>query len=179
MRISDLDFILVPDWSDPSCGGLPDGDHWISRWHRNITTAEWFAAEADGSADALISQIGSRERQTMVITHGRGVDVLLHAGRALGGLPVAGAFIVAPSPTYHNNQSVIELVDQFQFASVVVSSEDHPEFHPDLAQKLSDRLGGHFVNAGASGRIDSLSGQGPWPEGLMRLGWFLKQLSAD
>ena len=36
--------------------------------------------------------------------------------------------------------------------------------------------GGHIVDAGAIGRLDSTSGHGPWPEGLMRFGAFMARL---
>ena len=36
--------------------------------------------------------------------------------------------------------------------------------------------GADFIDAGESGRIDADSGHGPWPDGLLKLGGFLKKL---
>ncbi len=112
----------------------------------------------------------------MAVTHGGGIDVLLHAADALDGTPVVGAFIVAPvaSPSaVAAAKSSLPLT----VSSVLVAPDDHPEFSADEAQRLAGLLGSHFVPAGPAGRIDAATGQGPWPEGLMRLGWLLKQLT--
>ena len=46
-------------------------------------------------------------------------------------------------------------------------------------RRLVEIMGGHYVAAGMSGAMDHTSGHGPWPEGLMRLGWFLKQIRKE
>lgn len=178
MRISEVDFILVPEWLSRPTIGEPDDDHWISRWHRNIDRADWINPDLTTPVEALVSQAAASARPTVIVTHGAGIDVLLSAGVQLDAQPVAGAFIVAPAPATHRNEHLIRDLAQFSFPSVVIAPDDHPDFDPALARQFADQLGGHFVNAGPTGRIDSASGQGPWPEGLMRLGWFLKQLTA-
>lgn len=176
MRIADVDFVLVPEWladaprkpTDHKRGH--DDDHWISRWQRNFATAEWLDTQNGAPADALVAQTAAAERPTIIVTHGRGVDVLLGASETLTAPSIVGAFVVAPAP------KEVSPPLPLRFASVIVAAEDHPELPTSEAQQLAKHLGGHFVSAGEAGRIDSASGQGPWPEGLMRLGWFLKQL---
>jgi len=41
---------------------------------------------------------------------------------------------------------------------------------------LARTLGAELIDAGFSGHINSESGHGPWPEGLMRFAGFLKTL---
>ena len=106
----------------------------------------------------------------MIVTHGAGVDILLSAGERLGARPVVGALIVAPHPCSPANPM------KLGFPVVVIAPANHPEVSPIEALELTEALGGHFVDAGETERLDSSSGHGPWPEGLMRLGWFLKRL---
>ena len=178
MRITDLDFILVPEWLAHPGTDAPDSDHWISRWQRNIRSANWLDAQEATPSQALLTQCANNARPTIVVTHGIGVNVLLDSRDRLGQTPVAGAFIVAPVPARSSLETAVEDAPLFDFPSVVIASDDHPELSEDAARQLSSRLGSHFVAAGPSGRLDAASGQGPWPEGLMRLGWFLKRLSA-
>ena len=178
MRIADLDFILIPEWlADPN-GREPDDDHWMSRWQRNISSASWLDTRELNAPAALLAQCDAGSRPIVVVTHGEAVEVLLDAAPELGGRPVIGAFIVAPTPgkTSFDRISLENL--RLAFPSVVVAPDNHPELSSRAAEDLSQKLGGHYVAAGSTGRLDAASGHGPWPEGLLRLGWFLKRLSA-
>ena len=175
MRIADVDFVLVPDWLTNADAPGPDQDHWMSRWQRNFATAEWLQPDDEPMAQALAAQLHQVTRPAVIITHGSGVDTLLEARDELTAEIVIGAFVVAPAPTTLSLDDTTAAAP-LAFSSVIVASDDHPELSAQHAQKLADHLGSHFVSAGPAGRIDSASGQGPWPEGLMRLGWFLKQL---
>lgn len=187
MRIADTDFILVPDWVVRPISVQPEDDHWISRWHRNLATARWIGreerpddegcavfADAGAAAAALIRQIEGRTRPVIVVTHGRGVDVLLAAvSTAEFEWNAAGAFVVAPTVPQLDYSGPVSLGE----GAVVIASDDHPEVPQSVARDIAAKLGGSFVSAGSSGRIDAQSGQGPWPEGLMQLGAFLKRLT--
>jgi len=181
MRIADVDFVMVPEWladttrSKSEQVRAHDDDHWICRWQRNFATAAWLDGSHKAPADALVAQTAERGRPVLIVTHGHGVDVLLAAREALATHSIAGALMVAPK-VKATSLPQLEKPAALSFPSLVVASDDHPEFTSDEARRLADHLGSHFVSAGPAGRIDSGSGQGPWPEGLMRLGWFLKQL---
>lgn len=176
MRIADVDFILVPEWLAAPDTPPANEDHWISRWERNFATASWLDVSAKSPGEALVHQAAKSKRPVVVITHGRGIDVLLDVREALGGLPVIGAFLVAPATSHKLPFLDGKLTDPVAFQSLIVASDDHPECPQEEARRLAEALGGHFVAAGSTQRLDAESGQGPWPEGLMRLGWFLKQL---
>ena len=110
-------------------------------------------------------------RPIVVVTHGAGIDVLLAAAELLGASSVVGAYIVAPTAPEGGFPG-----QALPFNSVLIAPDNHPELTSEAAASLALALGGHFVDAGSVGRLDAQSGHGPWPEGLMRLGWFLKQL---
>ena len=62
------------------------------------------------------------------------------------------------------------------FPAVVVASSDDPYCTLDRARHFASSWGATFAEAGSVGHINTVSGHGPWPEGAMRFGWFLKQL---
>lgn len=62
------------------------------------------------------------------------------------------------------------------FPSILVASSNCPTCSMARAKTLADAWGSTLVEAGDSGSIDAQSGHGPWPEGLMRFGAFLKSL---
>lgn len=165
MRINDVDFILIPEWLSGTENSPVDEDLWIARWHRNFATATWLDVEDLAPAEALLRQTTLADRPVIVVTHGRGIDPLIQAGPQLGSRPVVGAFIVAPSPVFHNNQCNIRDLCRLDFSTAIISSDDHPEFQPDLAEAMAEQLGGHFVSAGNSGRIDQPPGKGPGLKG--------------
>lgn len=178
MRIADLDFIMVPEWLARPDGREPDDDHWISRWQRNISTASWLDTRDLSPPDALLSQCSENTRPTVIISHGHGIDVILNSTAELAKTSLVGGFIVAPVPTGDWLDPPSDSALPLGFPSVIIAPDDHPDLSVAAAQSLSDTIGSHYVAAGPTGRIDAASGQGPWPEGLLRLGWFLKRLSA-
>ncbi len=46
----------------------------------------------------------------------------------------------------------------------------------DEAQELAGAWGSEFSDAGDAGHINTQSGHGPWPEGLMRFAGFMRTL---
>jgi predicted alpha/beta hydrolase family esterase len=178
MRVADVDLILIPGWL---AGGaqLPDADHWISRWERNLATARWLESAEGAPVDALFSQTTDNRRPIIIVTHGSGVEVLLGAGEALGARPVIGAFVVAPVVRQRAVKHIAPSAMPLAFPCVGIVPENNPGFSITEGRRLIEDMGGHFVAAGHTGAMDHTSGHGPWPEGLMRLGWFLKQIRKE
>ncbi len=52
-----------------------------------------------------------------------------------------------------------------------------PTGHRDEAKELAEAWGAELVDAGDSGHLNSESGHGPWPDGLLRFAGFLMGLS--
>jgi len=63
------------------------------------------------------------------------------------------------------------------FPSVLIASSNDPYCQHERAGEFALSWGSAFIDAGEAGHINIESGHGPWPEGLMRLGWFLKNLA--
>ena len=63
-----------------------------------------------------------------------------------------------------------------QHPAVLVASRTDPWSSHRQSLALASDWGADFVDAGEAGRIDAESGHGPWPDGLLKLGGFLKRL---
>ncbi len=177
MRIADVDLILIPEWlALGECSAPDDHDHWISRWQRNLSTARWLQENGVSPSQALIDQANETARPVVVITHGAGAAVLIDCAEALGATTVIGAFMVAPAVDWPRFSGTAPTPARLPFASVIIAADNQPDATPVQLADFARQVDGYFVPAGATYRIDSNSGHGPWPEGLMRLGWFLKRL---
>jgi uncharacterized protein len=62
------------------------------------------------------------------------------------------------------------------FPAVLVASRNDKYSSFENSEALAGMLGAKLVDAGYSGHINSESGHGPWPEGLMQFASFLKTL---
>ena len=102
---------------------------------------------------------------------------------ALGRL--AGAFLVAPASETAKRaipgmgpDFIEHRREKLPFPSVLIASATDPYCTQDEARELAEAWGSEFVDAGDSGHLNSESGHGPWPDGLLRFAGFLKSLSA-
>jgi predicted alpha/beta hydrolase family esterase len=186
MRTSDADILFVPGLG----GSGPD--HWQTRWESKLSTArrveqsDW---ERPSLADwtAHIAEEAARSaaagRPVILITHSLGGLAAAHAAPLLRGRTVAGAYIIAPpSDEVVAAQAGIDPafvpapMEPLPFPSVLVASRTDPYASLADAEAKAKAWGSSFVDAGEAGHINTESGHGPWPEGLMRLAAFLKTL---
>jgi predicted alpha/beta hydrolase family esterase len=58
----------------------------------------------------------------------------------------------------------------------VIASRNDPFASFAESEALARTLSAELIDAGFSGHINSESGHGPWPEGLLRFAGFLKTL---
>lgn len=193
MKTSDVQLLIVPGWS----GSSPD--HWQSRWERSLKTArrveqaDWLHPNRDAWVGMLINTVAkaSADVPIILVGHSLGVAAIAHAATRLPAGSIAGAFLVAPADvdnandwpitdgytfdaTYHGFAPLP--TQPLPFQSVIIASSNDPYCRYDRAEQLSAAWGATLVPAGDAGHINVASGHGPWPEGLMRLGWFLKKL---
>ena len=99
------------------------------------------------------------------------------------GSQVRGAFLVG-LPDVENPALIpdVELDfgplprDPLPFPSVLVASRNDPFCAYRKAEDIAYAWGSSIVDAGDSGHLNTASGHGPWPEGLMRFAGFLKHL---
>jgi predicted alpha/beta hydrolase family esterase len=176
LRVSDLDLLFVSD-----TGPLAP-DHWIARWSAKLSTARLVAAfDPLATPDALIAAAERAQRPALLIGYSTGAVAVALAAAALGEADVRGAFLVAPP-----SEDALATLDggvwpqlpraRLPWPSVLVASRTDPWSSHRQSLALASDWGADFVDAGESGRIDADSGHGPWPDGLLRLGGFLKTL---
>lgn len=182
-RTSDVDILMV--------AGLNNSgpEHWQSRWEQRLTTARrieqpnWAAPSRDAWVAEVCKAVDAARQPVILVGHSLGVATIIHAAPQLKPGDVIGAFLVAPT-----GDTAIEQEDaidrQFMpiprlklpFPSVLVASHDDPYCPFLTAEEYAIAWGAEFVDAGHSGHLNTASGHGPWPEGLMRFAGFLAKL---
>lgn len=184
MRTSDVDILLVPGWT----GSGPD--HWQSRWARSLSTAriveqdDWDRPDKDAWVKRIVEAVQQASRPVVLVAHSCGIAAVVHAAPRLAGLGVAGAYLVAPAdlegtdawPATNGGFMPMPL-ERLPFPAVLVASSDDPHCSMGRARELAESWGATLVPAGNAGHINTASGHGPWPEGLMRFGLFLSKLN--
>lgn len=105
-----------------------------------------------------------------------------HAAPAFRPGKVRGAFLVA-LPDVEDNRVPAGAApfapiprDPLPFPSILVASRTDPYCAYGRAEDFAYAWGSALVDAGDSGHLNTASGHGPWPEGLMRFAGFLKKL---
>ena len=183
MRTSEVDILLVPGWT----GSGPD--HWQSRWERSLSTArivaqdDWDKPDKHAWVDRIVEAVREASRPVVLVAHSCGVAAVAHAAPSLIGLNVAGAYLVAPAdlegsdawPAVHGGFTPMPL-ERLPFPAVLVASSSDPHCSMERARAFAEAWGATLVPAGDAGHINTASGHGPWPEGLMRFGLFLSRL---
>jgi predicted alpha/beta hydrolase family esterase len=182
MRTSEIDILIVPGWT----GSGPD--HWQSRWQdklstaRRVAQADWDVPERQCWAAAVRAEVEASARPVVLVAHSCGVSAVAHAAASLPPGRVAGAFLVAP-PSEAATRAEPALAsfapypsEPLPFSSVLVASRTDPYCLFSEAEALARRWRASLVDAGDAGHLNTASGHGPWPEGLMRFAGFLKSL---
>ena len=182
-RVADVDILMVP--------GLTSSgpEHWQSRWEERLSTArrvqqhDWNKPTRDDWVEGIVKAVAAARQPVILIGHSLGVPAIVHAARHVPQGDVIGAFLVAPA-----GDTAIELDDSIDnhfapipreklpFPSVLVASHDDPYCPFLTAEEYAQAWGSEFVDAGHSGHLNTASGHGPWPEGLMRFAGFLAKL---
>ncbi len=183
MKIADIDILIIPGLSNSG------PDHWQSRWERKIRNArrveqaDWETPMIGDWVGNIVQAVARASRPVILVAHSLGVSATAHAATKLPAGIVAGALLVAAPdltqsniwPARHGGFDPVPL-GQLPFRSCLVASTNDPYCALERAREFATAWGSAFIEAGEVGHVNSDSGHGPWPEGLMRLGWFLKQL---
>jgi predicted alpha/beta hydrolase family esterase len=183
MRTSDCDILIVPGYDNSG------PDHWQTRWERQLSTArrveqaKWREPERDAWATRIVEEVERAKRPVVLVAHSLGVVAVAHAASRLTSERVKGAFLVG-LPDLDRPDFPIEIErpfapiprDPLPFPSVLVASRNDPYCSYEKAEDIAYAWGSVIVDAGESGHVNTASGHGPWPEGLMRFAGFLKRL---
>jgi predicted alpha/beta hydrolase family esterase len=183
MRTSDCDILIIPGFE----GSGPD--HWQSRWERKLSTARrveqdsWDVPDRDAWTHRIVEAVEAAQRPVVLVAHSLGVVAVAHAAPLLPAGRVRGAFLVGlPDVERTDFPSVIDRTfaplprGHLPFPAVLVTSRTDPYCDIETASAVAHDWGAVPVDAGDSGHINTESGHGPWPEGLMRFAGFLKRL---
>ena len=181
LRISDFDILIIPGLG----GSGPD--HWQSRWEAKLSTARrveqhnWDSPRLEDWTGRIIAAVEGARRPVLLLAHSLGVTAVVHAAPNLPAGVVRGAFLVAPPA----DSVLVEAAGPgftplprapLPFPSVLVASRNDPFAPYEESDEISYAWGSRLLDAGEAGHLNMDSGHGPWPEGLMSLAGFLKQL---
>lgn len=187
MRAADVDILLQPGWT----GAGPD--HWMTRWQARLKTArrieqdDWDIVDRAKWTGRLLEAIAAATRPVLLVAHSCGVSTIAHAAPHINGgkRQVIGAFLVAPASETatkaipHMDPSFTPFPrDPLPFPSLLVASRNDDFCSFEDAGDLALAWGSDLLDAGESGHLNSASGHGPWPEGVLRLATFLQRLPA-
>ena len=183
MRTSDCDILIVPGYTNSG------PDHWQSRWQQRLSSArrvdqdDWDSPARDAWVSRLLSTVEGCRRPVILVAHSLGVITVAHAAPMLPRGIVRGAFLVAPPDveapdlTPAIERSFAPVPDgPLPFPSLLVASRSDPYCAYGRAEDFAFAWGSALLDAGDAGHINTASGYGPWPEGLMRFAGFLKRL---
>ena len=198
MRTGEADILIVPGWSSSG------EEHWQTRWERRLKTArrveqaDWLAPDKAAWIARIRHEIAASTRPVVIVAHSLGViatvAALMDDGTRTHRASVAGAFLVAPADADHASewpvtegytldaaQSGFSPVpcEKLPCPSVLVASANDPYCRLDRAQAFAASWGSKLLEAGDCGHINAGSGHGPWPEGLLQLGSFLRSLGPN
>ncbi|WP_412057898.1 RBBP9/YdeN family alpha/beta hydrolase [Bartonella sp. DGB2] len=196
MKANQLDILIIPGYQGS------DADHWQSRWQAKLSTAkrveqaDWDKPQRDIWVKTLQQTIQSAHRPILLIGHSLGVATIIHmlakqfesasssVANSFSKVPnIKGLFLVAPpdldnpllEPTLLRNFGAYPR-QRLAVPSVLIASQNDPYCTFKAAQNLGKAWGSLVLDAGESGHINSESGHGPWPEGLLILSQFLARL---
>lgn len=192
MRTGDVDILLVPGW------GNSGPDHWQSRWERNLRTARridqasWDEPDRTAWSGRIRAAVADARRPVVLVGHGLGVAAIVHAAGALPAGLVAGAFLVGPAdldilarwpapegtPVWPAGITTFAPMpsQRLAFASRLIGSSNDPFCSIERAQDMAAAWGSDVSIIANAGHINPASGYGPWPDGLLTFGLFLKSL---
>lgn len=183
MRTFDVDILLIPGWTNSG------PDHWQTRWQSRLKTSrrvnqdDWDRVSKDSWTERVITAVAAAEKPVVLVAHSCGVPTVVHAAPYFPHDKVIGGFLVAPGAEA-TTASIPDMDPAFTpypreplpFPSLLVASRNDPYCPYDDAGDMALAWGSTLVDAGDVGHLNTESGHGPWPEGAMRFGWFLKQL---
>lgn len=183
MRTSEIDILIVPGWTNSG------PDHWQSRWQRHLKTArrieqaDWDKPICADWVANIVAAAHSSTRPAVLVAHSCGVTAVAHAALRLAKTPVAGAFLVAPAdldnsrdwPAAHGGFSPVPMA-RLPFPSRLIGSSNDAYCSVERAKQFAAAWGSDLSIIANAGHINTASGHGPWPEGLLTFGLFLKSL---
>jgi predicted alpha/beta hydrolase family esterase len=184
MKTADADILILP--------GLTGGgdSYWYGRWAEKLPTArrveqhDWDAPDCANWVANLVDAVDAATRPVVLIAHSLGTLAVVHAARELADRDVRAALLVAPPDLEQCDDEIRAACasflpvphDPLPFPSFVIASRTDPYGSYDFADDAAAAWGSAIYDAGDAGHINTDSGHGPWPEGLMMFARLMKQI---
>jgi uncharacterized protein len=187
MKSSDVEILVVPGYE----GSGPQ--HWQTKLAEKLSTArlvvqlDWNYGSVTDAVQHVVDAVAQASKPGVFVAHSAGCPLIAHSVAALreNGLlrKIVGAYLVSPPSA--NAMSALAGIDPrfirfpretLPFPSLIVASSNDPFATQDHSMALAKDWGSDFSDAGPMGHINSESGHGPWPEGIMRFAGFLSKL---
>ena len=169
-------------------------DHWQSRWERKMKTAlrvqqdDWHKPVVEDWTRNLLSALDEATKPVVLVAHSLGCQVVAQSISQMDEQQrdlIKGAFIVAPPDVENPTIRPKHLMtfgpyprDPFPFPSTLIASQNDHFCDYQVAGDMANAWGSNLIDARESGHINSESGHGPWPDGLMVFANFMKKLQA-
>jgi uncharacterized protein len=182
MKAKDTDILIIPGYTNSG------PNHWQSRWQQKLSTArrveqaEWTKPVREDWTARIAEAVNAAERPVVLVAHSLGVASVVQAVSRFE-KAVAGAFLVAPPDVANSAIRPKHLMtfgpyprDPLPFPSLVIASRNDPFCPFEVAEDIAGAWGSLFMDAGEAGHINTESGHGPWPEGLLVFARFLSRL---
>jgi predicted alpha/beta hydrolase family esterase len=165
----------------PGLGGSGP-EHWQTRWEASepscarVHQREWDRPDLGAWLHAVDEALAGGEGPAVLIAHSLACALVAHGARRAAWSGVVGALLVAPADVDSPAHTPPETrgfaplpTEPLPFAATVVSSQNDPFVAFERARELARRWGAEFVDVGAVGHINAISGLGDWDEGLRLL----------
>ena len=183
MKLSDAAILILPGRGNSS------PDHWQSRWEKKLSSAQrvhqddWEHANRARWVARIHQAVAAAHKPVVFVTHSLGGIAAVWAMHESASGKIAGAFIVAP-PGDARIQEAEEIDNAFgpiprqklPCPAVLVASRNDPRATLAWSEAIASSWGAEFVDCGEAGHISDADGFGPWPEGLLRFGQFMRSL---
>jgi predicted alpha/beta hydrolase family esterase len=176
-------FLVVPGW------GGSDGHHWQRLWAQAdprfevVEQDDWDNPRVDDWIERLNRSVHGSDRPAVLVAHSLGCHTVARWAAVSDCTPVRAALLVAPPDIEFSVAHGAAPIANFgpvssnvlPFPALLGASETDPWAGLDWSAGLAQNWGARFVNLGDRGHVNSASGHGPWPEGLV----LLSQISAS
>jgi uncharacterized protein len=195
MKTADVDILLVTGWQDSG------PEHWQTRWEKSLKTArrviqdDFDNPSVKAWGDRIAKFASGATQPVIVVAHSLGVPAVVYAAGKLKSRGVIGAFLVAPAdvefaqfwpdtggerwPPAKGHGGFLKMPEtKLPFPAHMIVANNDLYCSYARAEELAAKWGAKLTDAGESGHINVASGHGPWPEGVLQFGQFLRGLGS-
>ena len=153
-----------------------------------VEQEDWLYGSLLKAVAALVAAVKATDKPVVFVAHSAGCTLVAHSIAALREAGVVdrvkGAFLVA-APAQEALAKLYPKIDlamvqvprePLPFPSVFIASSNDPFSTLQQSADMASAWGSQFVEAGEQGHINTASGHGPWPEGMMKFAGWLSRL---